>query len=203
MDTAGHDDSLPTRDILAAYLAGDGAAERKLFERHRARLLDRARGHRLMRFLRTRMTSDDVVDEVFLRSLASGFFREFRDGGPGSLDRALGGVLEHVLLDACRRLGARKRGANVTHESCDQIVDDSVAAATPTPTGEARLGEMIERCRQELEPREWEAWRLVEIEGLGISDVARRMRASDAAVRGLCFRARARLVKLLSRDDLM
>ena len=39
----------PTREQLAAWLAGDAEAARALFARHRDELLTRAQAHRLMR----------------------------------------------------------------------------------------------------------------------------------------------------------
>ena len=198
----------PTREQLAAWLAGDAEAARSLFARHRAELLERVQGHRLMRLLRRHVTDEDIVDEVFLRALSSGLLARFEDRGRGSLMGALYTVLERVLSDAARRhFGTLKRGAGLQHVALDEaalgVDGDSPASADPTPTSQARTHDLLDRCRSVLSAREWEVWRLRHVESLDFASIGARLQLSEAAVRGLHFRARERIVTLLgerSRD---
>ena len=197
-----------TREQVADYLAGDPIAARELFERHREVLLRRTRGHCSMRALRHETSPDDVVDEVFLRALSSGFLERFEDRGRGSLRRALFTILDRTLADACRRHGSLKRQANAGALSLDGeeaggLIPDlasRLASEDPTPTSAARAAELIEFCERLLDPREWEFWRLSEVEGLDGPDIARRCGVSDSAVRGVLFRARAKLVRALREE---
>ena len=197
-----------TREQVADYLAGDPIASRELFERHREVLLRRTRGHGSMRALRHATAPEDIVDEVFLRALSSGFLERFEDRGRGSLGRALFTILDRTLADACRRYGSLKRQANAGTLSLDgedaggRIPDHAsrLASEDPTPTSAARAAELIELCERLLDVREWEFWRLAEVEGLDSPDIARRCGVSDSAVRGVLFRARAKLVRALREE---
>jgi RNA polymerase sigma factor (sigma-70 family) len=193
-----------TKELLARYLAGDFAAEERLFSRFRTALLERARRHPRLRPLARDCTAEDVVQEVFRRVLASGLLNAFEDRGRGTLEAVLTRVLENTLVDFGRRASARKRGG--THERLDALETgvapglDRLPADDTTPTNRARSKELVELAGRELEPRELEAWRWVEIEGLDAADVARRMKSTPAAIRGLVFRARAKLIRALSDE---
>jgi RNA polymerase sigma factor (sigma-70 family) len=200
------DDAQPTltKELLARYLAGDFAAEERLFSRFRTALLERARRHPRLRPLARDCTAEDVVQEVFRRALASGMLRDFEDRGRGSLEAVLTRVLENTLVDFGRRASARKRGG--THERVDALETglapglDRLPAEDTTPTSRARSNELVELAGRVLEPRELEAWRPVEIEGLDAADVAHRMESTPAAIRGLVYRARAKLMRALSDE---
>jgi len=192
----------PTREQLAAWLAGDAEAARALFARHRDELLTRAQAHRLMRSLRRHVTPEDVVDEVFLRALSSGLLTRFEDRGKGSLMGALYTVLDRVLADAARRhFGTLKRGAGIEHVALDEALlrghEGTPAASDPTPTSHARTTDLLDLCRTALPPREWEVWRLRQVENLDFAAIAARLELSESAVRGLHFRAKERIVTLL------
>jgi RNA polymerase sigma factor (sigma-70 family) len=189
--------------LLSRFHSGDVDAERKLFERHRSELLERATSHRLMRYLRRHITAEDAVDEVFVRALSSGLFTDLQDNGRGSLGRALAKYLDYTLLDACRRHGAQMRGPNAKRDGCDSAVMDTLSTPDPTPTGLARFAELRDLCQKYLEPREWEVWRLSIIEGLDHASISRRLGISAAAVRGLLFRAKNKVARSISRDEMM
>jgi RNA polymerase sigma factor (sigma-70 family) len=206
MDIPEDDSPPPTREQLAAWLAGDAEAARGLFARHRDELLARAQAHRLMRPLRRQVTPEDVVDEVFLRALSSGLFRRFEDRGKGSLMGALYTVLDRVLADQARRhFGTQKRGAGVEHVALDEALlgagDGAPASGDPTPTSHARASDLLDICRTALPAREWEVWRLRQVESLDFGDIAGRLHLSESAVRGLHFRAKERIVTLLGRSQ--
>lgn len=192
----------PTRDQLAAWLAGDAEAERALFGRHRAELLARAQSHRLTRRLRGQVTAEDMVDEVFLRALSSGLLQRFEDRGKGSLMGALYTVLDRTLKDAVRRhLGTDKRGQDVGFVSLDEAslraAGGGLRAPDPTPTSRVRANDLLDLCRTALPPREWDVWRRLHVEGQDHATIAAQLSLSEAAVRGLVYRARERIVTLL------
>lgn len=192
-----------TSELLAGYLAKDARAERALFRRYLELLLLRARRHPQMWSLRRDMSPEDAVQEVVERVLAGDFLQRFEYRGPGSLLAALSRILDNVLIDACRRRDAFKRGANAQAVSldhgrggCKSMVSE-VASPDPTPTSAARARELVDVFHRHLEGREAEAWQLVEVEEVSHAEAATRMGVTPAAVRGLLFRARRKLVKAL------
>lgn len=187
-----------TATLLRLMLAGDLPAQRRLFERHRPMLAARAARSAAMGVLRRHVSAEDLVGEVYLRALESGCLLRFEDRGPGSLDGLLLTLLDRVIADACRRHGAVKRGANVRRVDGDPSDMTALQASDPSPTGLARASELEALCRQHLSEREWEAFRLVQCDGLSAVEAAERLGSTDSAVRGLLLRARARLIKLLA-----
>jgi RNA polymerase sigma factor (sigma-70 family) len=194
-----------TSDQLARYLTGDRDVEQKLFDAQRDGLLKRTSGSAWMAGLSAHFTPEDLVDEVFLRVLRSGFLRSFDDARPGALADALGAILDGVAVDSYRRIQALKRGGGraVPHydehrETGGTGLQPMVPSREPTPTSNARASEVLDLCQALLGPREWEVWRLIEQEGLDSTEVARRLETTDAAVRGIFRRARLRVLRALS-----
>lgn len=184
-----------TRELLARYLRGESSAERELFERHRAELVDAARRHPLMPALASSATPEDLVGDCLVRVLGSGALRRFEDRGRGSLAGFLATVLDRVVLDACRRTSAAKRDHGPRALDADGA---GAAAAGSTPTSAARAEELLALCCAVLAPRDWELWRWIELDGLRSEDVAQRTGTTAAAVRSRMRRIRARLLRELS-----
>jgi RNA polymerase sigma factor (sigma-70 family) len=199
------DDSRPTltKQLLARYLAGDFAAEERLFARFRATLLERARRHPRMRPIARAHEPDDVVNEVFGRALASGMLRQFEDRGHGSLEAALGKVLDNTLVDLARRMNAEKRGGTISRVEPGQVRAptslEHVAADDTTPTSRARSRELLELARQQLDAREFEIWSRIELDGATSVELGERLCLSSSAVRGILFRAQRKLLEALDR----
>lgn len=195
-----------TRELLARYLAGDRDAECKLFERYREALVAKARAARQMKAIEREVQPDDVVQEVLWRVLSSGMLRNFEDRGRGSLEAALTTILERTLVDMGRRFGARKRGGDRVKSSLDEARADrrlalnGLASSETTPTNNARTNELRDLCQRVLEPREREAWELVELKGFDSQHAATLLGTSAAAVRGLLLRARAKLIRALGDE---
>ena len=193
-----------TRELLERYLSGDRESEARLFEGHRDDLVRRVRSASWMSGLRGLVTPEDLVQEVFVRALSSGMLRDFEDRGRGSLARALAKVLDDVAVDTYRRHGTLKRGGGVPGlQARDEAAEEGeVAASSPardaTPTSNAREKEILELCRDVLEPREWQVWQLSEVEGLDSRAVAERLGATPAAVRGVLHRARKRILRRMA-----
>ncbi len=200
--------STRTGTLLSRASSGDLIAAQRLFAMQRPTLLARARIDRRLQLARKHgVEAEDVVGEVFRRAFASNLFVEFEDRGPGSLAAALGKVLDFALNDVLRRANAIKRGANVRTVSCDGGDDGETSSASaipardPTPTSNARVNELIELCRGHLDDREWRAWSRVELEGLDVAMVAAELGVTPSAVRGILFRARTKLMKVLDAGD--
>jgi RNA polymerase sigma factor (sigma-70 family) len=187
--------------MIAAYLSGCSAAERELFGTYRELLVVRARRHPLMVMLRRRLEPEDVADETLMRALRSNVIGRLEDRGRGSLRKVLERVLDRVLLDLHRGATTAKRGSHALPVGLDGQVEDSLPASDPTPTSEARAAELVEMCRRELTEREWQAWRLVELEGLESGTAALRIGTTGSAVRGLVLRARAKLIQAMAEQD--
>ena len=201
--TDGSAETTLTRVMLDQYRRGVTGGEHRLFDTHRERLLTRARKHPWMRGLSAHTTCEDVVDEVFLRALAGGFFERFDDRGRGSLLRALTRILDRVLADGYRRLGAHKRGRNEAFARENAGPEDPswrrlAAGEESTPTSSARAAEMLGMCRRVLDPEEWEVWRLTEILGLESQAVGERVGKSSSAARSILHRARTKLLRAFS-----
>lgn len=195
----------PTRELLERALARDVEAERALFERYRPALLREATANPIARRFAPLAGPDDVVQEVWRRALAARLLARFEDRGRGSLERTLRRVLEFTLSDWARRASAEKRGGQVERYSLELELPERertapLQASATTPTSAARATELLELCRAELDAREWSAWRAVELEGKSAVEAAAELGTSAAAVRGLLFRARSKLVERLCAD---
>lgn len=192
-----------TREVLSKYLGGDAGAGESLFSRFRTILLDRARRHSRMHPIQREVTPEDVVQEVFQRALASGLLARFEDRGRGSLEAALMQILERTMVDFARRLGAEKRGGGFARVDPVPVGDsraaefDGIASTETSPTGRAREHELVELARRALEPHEFEIWDLVELAGYDSNEVASRLHMTASAVRGVLFRAKAKLVRAI------
>jgi len=195
-----------TQDVLERYRSGDGEAERQLFERCRSMLVRRAQSHPRLRAIRHEFSAEDAAHEVLWRALSSGMLERFEHRGKGSLDAALLLVLDRTLVDMGRRLAARKRGGGHSRvleprpdgESTSGL--ERLPANDVTPTADARARELVEIAERELSPREFRVWHLIEIAGLDSNEVGQRLGITASAVRGLLFRAQARLVRTLGTE---
>jgi len=112
-------------------------------------------------------------------------------------------VLDHVLKDAARRAGRRRRGSGLTEVSLDDLGDatrhDLPSDPSPSPTSDARAAELLALARERLDERAWSVWYAVEVEGMASTDVAEWLDVTPSAVRGILLRARARLKQALAR----
>jgi len=194
-----------TRERLEAALAGDREAERRLFDEHRAWLVEQARRERSVALLRPHVSLDDLVHEVFVRVLTTKALEgRFQDRGTGSLRRYLVTILRRVVVDEVRRQRAIKRGANARTVSFDEgdglgapMASPHPSADDPSPTSNARAAELLALCRRELSEEEWKVWDLVEGRGLSSKEAGELLGSSPAAVRGVLFRAKRRLLEIL------
>lgn len=192
------EDTFHTKELINRYRTGETVAERDLFERHRELLLDQAKRHRLMRRALAFTSPEDLVDEVFLRALSSGLFDTFEHRGTGSLKRALFTILERTIVDVYRRHGAVKRAGIRADLAPDATGAPGAASKEPTPTSQARTDEILQLCRDQMDEREWEVWRLTEVEGQTPREIGMRLGHTDSAIRSVLHRARKKLLSALA-----
>ena len=200
---SGPEEANPTRIPFEQWRNGDDAAFAVLHARFTPLLRARVRRHRVWPFLAAHFDLDDVLQEIWARA-ATAARTTFRNLGPGSLFAFLGKIADREVIDLARRHRAKKRGDGGAAELSTGF--DAAGAARPgcstpeTPTSRARVVELSALARQELNPREFEAWEMVEMRDYTPEEAGLAMRCSGSAVRGLLMRARARLVARLAHD---
>ncbi|MCC7011380.1 MAG: sigma-70 family RNA polymerase sigma factor [Planctomycetes bacterium] len=198
------DSSTRTRDLLDRYLAGDAEAERRMFARLHARLIERAKRSRLMRPVAHAHTPEDVVQMVFESVLKRGMLKHFEDRGRGSLAAEFSKALDNTLIDLARSLGAQKRGGPLARargaspESSDEL--EHAASDDTTPTNHARANEIPEIARRVLDPREWEIWKAVDLDGIDQRVLAQNLGITWSALRGVLRRAHLKLIPHIDRE---
>ncbi len=183
--------------------AGDRDAKEDLYCRLREPLMARIQSHPLFPRLRASASAEDLLSDVYARCEVTRAFESFEETGPRSVRRFLGTVVHCALVDAARRRLAARRGGGWS--SFGALADDGHPAASlpspgPTPTSDARASELVARIRRALSDREWEAWRLREIEGLDVDDIAARSGATRKAIWSLLQRARVKLLAMLEAE---
>jgi len=195
-----------TGRILDRWKAGESDAADLLVERHTPLLRRRAR-----RLLSGRadvgasLEGDDLIQDTWVRVFSKGALERLEIRRSGAFSAWLVRVLQRSLLDRRRRTRALKRDASVSRA----IGADSDGAALPgpevlvdsrepSPTSRARMHDLTNFCQHVLTDREWEVWKLVEIDRWAAVDVAREKGISSSAVRSLTHRAREKLLRALS-----
>ena len=119
-------------DLIRRARAGDSSALEALMRRHLPSVSRWARG-RLPNWARDSMNTDDIVQEVFLRSLAH--VEGFEPRHPGAMTAYLRQAVLHRIRDEIRK-AHRKPGRT-------EIRDDH-PAGTPSPHQEAEAVELME-----------------------------------------------------------
>jgi RNA polymerase sigma-70 factor (ECF subfamily) len=172
--------------------AGDRTAFEELVSAHRPRLeaLVRTRlGSQLERFVEL----DDVVQETVLR--ASRSIAEYRPGGEDSFLRWLGGIANHVLLEAAKR--SRR----------DVIVPLDVEPADGSQVSASRAARRAERFARlehalaSLRPDHREVILLARVDRLPMKEVASRMGRTPGAAAQLLWRALQNLKESFGSTD--
>jgi RNA polymerase sigma-70 factor (ECF subfamily) len=160
-------------------------------------LVRRLRAHPQYALLASRVDPEDIVQDVWTRTLRPGALDGFEHRGRGSLRAYLLKVLDCTVTDTLRRNGAQKRGGQIPHVPLGTRPDEhtpplEVPSPDPTPTQVARTHELADRFEQSLEEPARTMWQLAERDGLSYEDIARRLGVTSAVVRGMLHRARKR-----------
>jgi RNA polymerase sigma factor (sigma-70 family) len=177
--------------ILERARQGDTGAFERLAAAHRPRLEALIRT-RLGARLGPRIEVDDVVQETLLRALRS--LPAYQEQGPGSFFRWLGGIANHVILEAAKR------------EKRDLILPLDVEPASPlvSQSKASARDERFERLRGSLDalsPDHRQVILLARIERLPMKEVALRMGRTPEAATQLLWRALQKLKASFGSTD--
>ena len=178
-------------ETLEKARRGDTVAFDRLAAAHRSRLEALIRS-RLGSKLRSRVDIDDVVQETLLRALRS--LAAYVDEGPDSFFRWLGGIANHVILEAAKR------------EKRDIILPIDVEPASPviSLSKAGARDERFERLRRSLDglsPDHRLVIVLARLERLPMKEVARRMGRTPDAATQLLWRALQKLKASFGHTD--
>ena len=144
------------------------------------------------------------MGDVFRRALAGALDKdEWTDETPGGLRRLLTHIANQLLVDLERHHGAQMRSGNEVSLDGGQGAEAGrdLPASMVTQTQEAVHRELLELGRRTLSEREWAVFELVHVGGMEPAEVAAELNETDAAVRGVLFRARQKLVAMLAREQ--
>jgi RNA polymerase sigma factor (sigma-70 family) len=136
---ADHDPKTASEVLLARYQAGDESALSRLWERFRPRLGRWASG-RLPPLSRSLASTDDLVQDTFLRSLD--YLQTIQPQGPRSLFAYFRKTVLNQIRDQARRSAVRPRAVPLSEE-----LHSSVG---PSPLEELLGREVLDRYEQAL-----------------------------------------------------
>jgi len=177
-------DPLSDQMLMEAVRAGDLTAFRALYERHH-----RAVFNFLFRSLHDRRTSEDLLQEAFLRV----FLRREEYRPTAAFRTWLFTIARNLIIDEVRK----RRGGSESQQAhnLDTLVDPN---ASPLAHAEAReVGERIQDAVRRLPPSQREVLLLARFAGLSYDEVAQVTGGSTGAVRTTLHRALHRLRDLL------
>lgn len=189
-------------DLIDRARRGEESALSILIRRNAERLLRSIRAE-LGNRLRQRLSSEDVVQEVYLDVL--GGIRDFEARGDDAFFRWLRAIALNRIRDADRReFRTLKRGPELRDADLDDAsmagLFDRLAGSRTTPSGRADRDDRTARLRAALErlgADQREAIQLRYLRHLDVPETAARMDRSERAVRSLCVRALIRLREIL------
>jgi RNA polymerase sigma-70 factor, ECF subfamily len=178
-------------DLMGRVREGDREALQQLLDRHGS-LLEAYIQRRLPAILSRKLSASDVAQETRLV-----VHKRRRDYDPeiGSFRKWLLGIADHKIREALRCHTRAKRAANREVSRGLRVDTAQFKARGPTPSQVAVASEMAEIAREALQmlPEDYrEILRLARDHGLGLAEVAGRMKRSPEAVRKLYGRALCR-----------
>jgi RNA polymerase sigma-70 factor (ECF subfamily) len=172
------------RSDIAASLAGDGEAFRRIVERHQSSI-----ARRMRRFARDAATVEELVQDVFVEAYFS--LGGFSGKAP----------FEHWLNRIATRVGyafLKKRKKQMKLAGNDIELENCVAAEPVNPDEAAQI---LHRVLDQLSPRDRLVVTLMYLENRSVTDTAAMTGWSQTMVKVQAFRARSKLRKLLERSS--
>jgi RNA polymerase sigma-70 factor (ECF subfamily) len=161
-------------------------------------------GSQVDTWLRQRVDASDLVQQTLLDAVARR--DQFRGHSEAELLAWLRAILSNNLVDAIRHYGRAKRD-NARNVSLDEEISQSfrkidalVTRSASTPSMKAATNEQLLRLPDALDAladAQREAIMLHHLQGLKLSETAKAMDRSEAAVGGLLHRGLKRLHELL------
>jgi RNA polymerase sigma-70 factor (ECF subfamily) len=195
-------DRMSTSDevLIGKAAAGDQNALAVLMWRYHGRLVGRL-NRKLPANLRSLVSAEDVAQEAYFAAFQN--IATFEPAGEDAFYRWLATIADNRLLDVIKAHGRQKRdrGRQVgpSLRSSVDIVNELVFHES-TPSRSAARHECdraVQVALSALTPDYRQAFQLRYIEGLPISEIARRMNRSDRAVHNLCHRSKKQVGQLL------
>lgn len=180
------DDPRSDEQLMAAYVAGDRAAFRVIFERY-APLLQRS----MLRELFVREEANDLVQQTFLQ-----LHRARADFDPG---QRLKPWIFTIALNLKREYFRRKKRRPERSLDAEQVPEPAVAALGAAQVEARRT---LSRVLGDLPPDQREVIELHWFDGLDFPEVAQVVGASVSAVKVRAHRGYVKLREALGNDPL-
>jgi RNA polymerase sigma-70 factor (ECF subfamily) len=173
-------DDQADRTDIAASLAGDGEAFRRIVQRHESSI-----ARRMRRFARDSATVEELTQDVFVEVYFS--LGGFSGKAP----------FEHWLNRIATRVGYRflKKRQKQMRQAGSDIAMENFAAVEPANADEA--SETLHRVLDQLSPRDRLVITLLHLENRTVAETAAQTGWSQTMVKVQAFRARSKLRKLL------
>ena len=182
-------------DFIIRINAGTSSAIEQAVNRYRDRLCQLV-AHEMGRRLAAREEPDDAVDSA-LASFCLGVKElRFRFDHSGAMWKLLETITRHKMLHHIEHEDANIRNAD--HEAGP--VAEWTPDREPSPEDAVQISDLIEKAIEGLEPPDPEIFRL-HLEGHTRAELAARFDCTEAKIRAKVDRIRARLKRLLSKDQ--
>ncbi len=201
---------MPDRDLepelIQRAIAGDRAAlSQLLFFHHdslRRHIVHETAGRQL-----GVMLADDILQQTFVRAAQS--IKTFEDREPGSLRGWLKTIATNLIKDARKRRGRERRATSPHASHSDdgsflQAVERLTCDHTP-PIKRAQRSESIRRMRVAMASLPVEQRDVVEryyLQTQTLEQIAEATGRTIASIRGICYRARKNLRRLMGGSSL-
>lgn len=172
-------------DLVAAYVAGDGAAFDELVSRYQRRVYGIC-----YRYFGDPQDAEDAAQETFLTLLrrAETFTARAR------FSTWLYRVATNACNDISRRRSRRPQAAAAAPDLAERAADED-------PVGTRELALDLQEALLALEPEQREAVVLHDVQGLPYADVAARLGVPVGTVKSRIHRGHARLAAVLRAAD--
>ena len=200
-------DTKSTYDLVQSARSGDAEAFNALVSRYWSRL-ESIVYLKLGAKLRSKVTVDDVLQEIYLSAFQS--LHQFRWDPKASFFQWLSGIAENLILNLARHYGAQKRGGG-REVSLDRDLrgsrgDADLPARTASPSkilGREERFRRLENALAGLKPEYRQVIVLARLEGLPMKEIAQKMDRSPEAVGMLLLRALRQLKSLFKETESM
>jgi RNA polymerase sigma-70 factor (ECF subfamily) len=175
--------SLPDRELVLAFQAGDDDAFEHLYQRHRARVT--AICHKM---LGNRSDAEEAAQETFLKA----FEALPRFNGRFQVGAWLARIATNVCIDHLRRRG-RAHLVALPADGDELRVEEGPESAI------AGRDPRVRRAIREIQPSHARALMMRNLEGLSHREIGERMAMGPAQVKALLHRARRSLRRVLGK----
>jgi RNA polymerase sigma-70 factor, ECF subfamily len=189
-----------TYDLIARIEQGDNSAFTPLFEKYQKRLALLIH-YKLSQELRRLIEVEDVLQETFLEAFHD--MERFRYENPGGFFNWLSRIADHVIADAARFHGRRKRRADLVRFRSVGNPDGPEPADSATPSRLLAEKESLQALIQKLDslPEDYRrAILLAKVEGLSNAEMAERLGRSKEAAALVLHRAIKRFRAIQERE---